>query len=297
MDSNPSTRPSRRPTLSSFEELPKWYQDNPFILRGYRPVSDSFRLCWESWFYLHNETVNIFSHLVPAIYFLTAQWLISRYLSAHYPDSSVEDRRVFAFFLLTVTVCFGLSSAYHTLMNHSFSLSHLFLSLDLVGIVVHILGNFVSGIYVIFYCEPTLQRLYWTMIITLCSAMILLTVNSKLQGKSWRTFRVCTFVATALSGFAPLIHGVLYFGFSHMVRHSGMPYYLAEGLLYVVGALFYAMRIPEAFKPGEFDTFGSSHQIFHIFTVLASVVHATGVLTSFNYNYHNRRTCATHRGT
>ena len=28
-----------------------------------------------------------------------------------------------------------------------------------------------------------------------------------------------------------------------MVRHSGMPYYLAEGFLYVVGALFYAVSI------------------------------------------------------
>jgi adiponectin receptor len=163
MDAKPSAQP-RQPVLSSFQDLPTWYQDNPFILRGYRPVSDSVRLCWESWFYLHNETVNIFSHLVPAIYFLAAQWLLHRYLSVHYPDSSYEDRMAFAIFLLTVTICFGLSSAYHTLMNHSFFVSHLFLSLDLVGIVIHILGNFVSGIYVVFYCEPTLQRVYWTMV-------------------------------------------------------------------------------------------------------------------------------------
>jgi len=68
-------------------------------------------------------------------------------------------------------------------------------------------------------------------------------MNSKLQGKRWRTFRFCTFVATGLSGFAPLIHGILHFGLSHMVTQSGMPYYLAEGFLYVMGALFYAVSI------------------------------------------------------
>jgi adiponectin receptor len=52
------------------------------------------------------------------------------------------------------------------------------------------------------------------------------------------------------------------------------------------------MRIPEAIKPGRFDIFGSSHQIFHVFVVLAAVAHFIGILTAFDYNYHHR-TCVT----
>lgn len=155
---------ANRPTLCSFDELPDWHQDNHFILHGYRTVSNSVRLSWESWFYLHNETVNIFSHLIPAIYFLAAEGLITRFFAVHYPEGTRGDRIIFAFFFLTVTICFALSTTYHTLMNHSDHVSHLWLRIDFVGIILHTLGNFVSGIYMVFYCEPILQKVYWTMV-------------------------------------------------------------------------------------------------------------------------------------
>ena len=56
------------------------------------------------------------------------------------------------------------------------------------------------------------------------------------------------------------------------------------------------MRIPEALVPGRFDIFGSSHQIFHCFVVLAAVAHFAGILTAFDYNYHHR-TCPIYGGT
>jgi adiponectin receptor len=159
-----SNTPANHPRLCSFDELPEWHQDNHFILHGYRPVSNSVRASWESWFHLHNETVNIFTHLIPAIYCLAAEGLITQYFAFHYPKSTNGDRIVFAFFILTVTICFGMSATYHTLMNHSDSVSHLWLRIDFVGIILHTLGNFISGIYVVFYCEPTLQKVYWTMV-------------------------------------------------------------------------------------------------------------------------------------
>lgn len=53
--------------LSHFKTLPSWYQDNEFILFFYRPISESYRKCLASIFRLHNETFNIWSHLVPLI--------------------------------------------------------------------------------------------------------------------------------------------------------------------------------------------------------------------------------------
>lgn len=87
-----------------------------------------------------------------------------------------------------------------------------------------------------------------------------------------------------------------------------MLYYLAEGLLLILGAVVYAVsrryaacdlkentdkfqtRIPESLRPGKFDIFGSSHQIFHCLVVAATVVHFFGILDAFDYNYHHR-TC------
>ena len=76
---------------------------------------------------------------------------------------------------------------------------------------------------------------------------------------------------------------------TQMNKQSGMPYYLGEGLLLILGALFYATRIPESVKPGKFDIWGCSHQIFHILVVAATSVHAYGILKAFDYNYRERR--------
>ena len=40
--------------------------------------------------------------------------------------------------------------------------------------------------------------------------------------------------------------------------------------------------MPESLKPGRFDFFGCSHQIFHILVVLATAVHLVGILSAFD---------------
>ena len=68
-----------------------------------------------------------------------------------------------------------------------------------------------------------------------------------------------------------------------------MLYYLTEGLLLILGAFFYAARIPESIRPGKFDIWGSSHQIFHVMVVLATVVQLLGIFEAFDYNYRHRK--------
>ena len=159
--------------LLSYDEIPEWHQDNDYIRHGYRPVSNSTHACFASWFYLHNETINIFSHLLPGLFFLLAEALIYRYFQLNYPEATIGDRLIFAFFLLTAATCLGMSATYHTLMNHSMRVSELWLRLDFVGIIVLTLGDFVSGIYMVFYCEPTLQKINWAMVyvvtVSLCT--------------------------------------------------------------------------------------------------------------------------------
>lgn len=46
-----------------------------------------------------------------------------------------------------------------------------------------------------------------------------------------------------MSGFAPLAHGIYLFGWSQMLKQSGMPYYLAEGGFLCLGALVYAVSL------------------------------------------------------
>ena len=101
---------------------------------------------------------------MPAVVFVALECGLVKYFQRKYPESTTGDVLVFAFFLLSAVICLGLSSTYHTLINHSEKISCLWLRIDYLGIVILTLGDFVSGIYMVFYCEPMLRAIYWTMV-------------------------------------------------------------------------------------------------------------------------------------
>jgi len=45
--------------LITFNQCPKWLTDNPYIISNYRPPCYSYKACYQSLLYIHNETVNI----------------------------------------------------------------------------------------------------------------------------------------------------------------------------------------------------------------------------------------------
>eukprot|EP00126_Sphaerothecum_destruens_P005143 Sdes_comp18590_c0_seq1m8730 len=50
--------------LLKYSELPEWLKDNDHIHGSYRGQQYNFKNCFSSLTYVHNETVNIFSHLL-----------------------------------------------------------------------------------------------------------------------------------------------------------------------------------------------------------------------------------------
>lgn len=153
--------------LLHFRELPSWFDANPFILSGYRPESQSWLRCFGSWFYCHNETGNIFSHLIPAV--IMALGAAAGLLGTDHLDTF--DSKILAIHLATAILCLAVSALYHTGLNHSEPVAHQWLQFDYGGILALILGNFVSGLHFGFYCTPTLKLLYWTLVGTLARSL------------------------------------------------------------------------------------------------------------------------------
>jgi adiponectin receptor len=52
------------------------------------------------------------------------------------------------------------------------------------------------------------------------------------------------------------------------------------------------VRWPERSFPGSFDIWGSSHQIFHIFVLLAAGTHFYGMAKAFDAHHANGSPCA-----
>ena len=154
------------PVLLSFSKMPQWFRvgNNKFVRYGYRPISNSVRTSFRSWWYLHNEKVNIYSHLVPAIIFFLGEWYVLQYLAGKYSRVTSIDFVAFSCFMLSATICYTCSALYHTLMNHSYLMDHLCHRLDMAGIGIFITGDIVLGVYIIFWCETALRNIYWSMV-------------------------------------------------------------------------------------------------------------------------------------
>jgi adiponectin receptor len=275
------------PRLLTYEELPEWYQDNPWIRTKYRPAFYSTWKCLVSLLYVHNETLNIYTHLIPALTaWILPSYLISR-LHANYPHATGTDHFILLHNVLAATVTFALSASYHTIMCHSPTVSLICLRFDYVGILLLTHASFISGIYVGFFRHPHLRTVYWTMITVLAFITAILVLHPRLQGLRWRGGKTLAFVATALSGFAPIIHGLLKYGWTVMWERSGMPWWFAEGAAYGIGVCFFTSRFPESVSrwKGKFDVWGNSHTIFHIFVVFGAMMHLYGAFDAWVKNY------------
>ncbi|KAF2109769.1 hemolysin-III related-domain-containing protein [Lophiotrema nucula] len=235
-----------KPHLITFDELPKWYQDNPHLETSYRPVSESYQACIYSLTYLHNETVNIYTHLLPAIVLALALPTLQINISSIYAHAPWMDRFMLTLTPMAALATLSLSSTYHTLMNHSPFISASCLLADFTGILLLILASFISGIYVGFYDSAFHQNIYFTMIISLVVVSCLLVLHPRLQGPAYRAHRTTAFILTAASGFAPVFHGIWLYGWHDAYAHYGVKWWLAEGFWYGAGATFFATRWPES---------------------------------------------------
>ncbi|KAJ0128762.1 Uncharacterized protein HZ326_28141 [Fusarium oxysporum f. sp. albedinis] len=284
---NSALKAARR-VLRSLDQMPQWFRhgSNKWILGGYRDISGSFHASLCSLLYVHNESVNIYSHLIPAIFLLLGQ----HYHASGYPGITGADFIAFSIFMLSAVTCLLSSAMYHIFMNHSQRIEHFCLRLDMMGVVIFILGDLILGIYMVFWCEPFLRKTYWSMIGSLGTLAIFVTMHPKFQGPKYRLFRTLVFVATGLSGVAPLIHGINVFGMSQMMSKA-FPYTLAKAGCLLFGTWFYVTRFPESLYPGKFDLCGS-HSIFHVLVVCAFVVQLIGYLDAFDYANTNL-TCST----
>ena len=153
-----------KPHLLHWDELQPWQQDNHYIHRHYRPASKSILTSLHSLTYLHTESVNIYTHLLGAIFFISVCIPLYQAIKLLYPSASTADVVAFSCFFLGAVLCLGISAAYHLISNHSPTVNRLGNRLDYVGIVALITGSFVPSVYYGFYCNPKLQLLYWTMV-------------------------------------------------------------------------------------------------------------------------------------
>lgn len=283
--------------LHFYSELPEWQKDNHYILSGYVRETSSYAKSFLSLFYLHNETVNIYSHLVPAS---VALGLIYYYISHKlviYETFMFWETYNFLQFGAAATFCLCASSTFHCLKLHSYSVCKVGNQLDYFGIIVLTSCLLISIVLFAFYDEPKWKYFFVAIFVGLGSICTVLTLDKKFATPVYRPLRSLMFVLFGLLGLLPLVVAISKYGIDDAMARSSAQYLALEGLFYIGGAALYAMRVPERFfhheeendsllrktAKGPFDIFGHSHQIFHVMVVIAAYCHWFALLGCYHY--------------
>ncbi|KAJ9186844.1 hypothetical protein P3X46_002373 [Hevea brasiliensis] len=178
----------------------------------------------------------------------------------------------FFLFLGGAMFCLLASSTCHLLSCHSERMSYIVHRIDYAGIAALIATSFYPPVYYSFMCNPFFCNLYLGFITLLGIATIVFSLLPVFQRPELRGFRAGLFFGMGMSGVAPILHKlILYKDQPEALQTTG--YEILMGILYGLGALIYATRIPERWKPGKFDIAGHSHQLFHILVVAGAYTH------------------------
>ncbi|KAF2681642.1 mPR-typeG-protein-coupled receptor [Lentithecium fluviatile CBS 122367] len=272
-----------RDALLRWNEIPAWYQDNDYILSGYRAVSNSFRESIKSVLQIHNETVNIHSHLIGSILFFTLPYIIYENLRPRYDTASTADIVVWSTFFFGVAICFLLSSTFHIFNNHSEQVHKFGNQLDYLGIVILMWGSTIPCVYYGFFCTPSLQKTYYTLVSTLALLCTYATLHPAFRRPKYRPYRTLMYSGLGLSFIIPIVHGIAKFGWETQVWRMSLDWMLLMTTFNLTGGALYAMRIPEKWYPTRFDIWGSSHQIMHCLVICAGIAHLFGLLRAFDH--------------
>ncbi|CAB4255559.1 similar to Saccharomyces cerevisiae YOL002C IZH2 Plasma membrane protein involved in zinc homeostasis and osmotin-induced apoptosis [Maudiozyma barnettii] len=268
--------------LYTWHEIPDWQKDNEFIHGGYVRETNSFTECINSLFYLHNESVNIYSHLIPGLIALLLI-LIDKYYVPKFNTTTMTDYFFIDLFFFGAFTCLTMSSIFHCLKSHSPPVAKFGNKLDYLGIVILISTSMVSILYYGFYDSSYMFYTFSGITLLFGFACAVVSLDERFRSREWRPYRAAMFVLFGLSAFLPIGAGLVYYGSHETWTRVQLKWIILEGVLYILGASLYGGRFPEKIKPGRYDMWGHSHQIFHILVVVAALCHFTGLIKSYTY--------------
>ncbi|XP_039557903.1 progestin and adipoQ receptor family member 3 isoform X2 [Passer montanus] len=235
--------------LYTYEQIPVFLKDNPYITDGYRAYLPS-RLCIKSLFILSNETVNIWSHLLGFLLFFT----LGIYdLTAVLPaaGASREDFVICSVCLFCFQVCMLCSVGYHLFCCHrSEKTSRRWMALDYAGISIGILGCYVSGVFYAFYCSNYWRQVYLITVLAMILAVFFAQIHPSYLTQQWHRLRSIIFCSVSGYGIIPTIHWVwLNGGIGASIVQEFAPRVFVMYFIAAVAFLFYISKVPERYFP------------------------------------------------
>ncbi|XP_069126690.1 membrane progestin receptor beta-like [Argopecten irradians] len=253
----------------------------PGVLTGFRPEGKSWSHYLLSVGQVHNESVNIWSHLLG---FCVILCTMHRYLTVDIGYDNSHWFVVFAFGICCL-IYTGTSTFAHTFHSKSALLHYTCFQIDYIGI-----GYFSLGFAIITFhcschrhCNLFSEYFFLTANVLLswvgffCSSVAKLRYSRPypLRRKLWN---VCSFGSQGLVVFGLVMFRHRDCWFDDFCSMSSLNHHTSVFITAFISIFFFSSHFPERFFPGRFDIVGQGHQIFHLLCV-------TGTLLEFKAAY------------
>lgn len=230
-----------------YYQLPLNWRENRYIIHGYRFTLDHFHVCKTIFHFNHNETCNIWSHMLGALTILYLGFV-------QFPSSSVFaanswlDNAIMYLFLTAAMQCFIYSVMWHTYCGFAHLATRTrFACVDYTGITVLITCSVISVEYCALAPYPKLLVFFVGFSVLSGLALLLFSWSPYFDKPECRPLRIGLFVSLALLGFLTCVFKGYYEGFGHALWfYAPIGYYSL--VWYWVGVIFYGGLIPERWR-------------------------------------------------
>lgn len=253
------------------DQVPEHFQES-FILSGYRSPCSTASQCVFSVFQLTNETLNIWTHLIPAVYFgwnLIVFW-------QNIDTADLPYMMPLMVYMTTMCTFPFASMLAHIFNTMSDKARHVCFFVDYWALSLFGLGSAIA-FRAYSFTESALRwpyvRLYVPGAALISVASLLVSCRTRFMkvGGRRKIIRFMSFAVPYLFDIIPILHRLFTSTtFEATSRDDANYFYARQFVFSFLSAFLYCSHVPERIFPGRFDIIGHSHQLFHVVSAVGS---------------------------
>ena len=242
----------------------------PAILTGYRKPNQQWKYYVYSVFQLHNETVNIWTHIIGICVVLH---VLIGYFQEFGTDNILPTMLICT---ITCIVMLILSASGHALHSKSPYVHYVALMADYIGVAVYSFGIGLAAFYG--SSDPSFYRRWEHVYIPVLSTISYLNFVNLCLGKLWfgddplninrKYIFISAMVIQGVINVAPFAPRYINCFNDVKCEMTSLNHVTVVNAMVGLEGLTFATHQPEKTWPGRFDIIGQGHQIFHVLLVV-----------------------------
>ncbi|KAK9526284.1 hypothetical protein VZT92_014993 [Zoarces viviparus] len=246
-------------------EVPYYFRER-YVCTGYRPLNQNWRYYFLSLFQRHNETINVWTHLLAFLVLLVKFRQLAETVDF---VGDAHSWPLLILFLSSLTYS-AFSAAAHLLAGKSELCHYVFFFLDYVGVAQYQYGSAIVHFY--YAVDESLHRHVSGVFMPAAAALSCLSCLGCCYGKycnhslpTW-VRKVCQVVPSAVAYMwdsSPVAKRLV--SRSAAGDDPAIAYHFGQVAFFLSCSFFFTCPLLERCFPGRCNFVGQSHQLFHVF--------------------------------